>query len=285
MPIFYYHEWYIDIYTQTSVAITRSNMVNSVWMIAGIGAEYKTDGGPTKDMPYFALHYDDVIMGEIASQVTSLTIVYSTVYSDADQRKHQSSPSLAFVRGIHRDRWIPRTNGQLRGKCFHLMTSSWMGELRGVLGDVCKKIDRLITAPHFWNLNWYAAINGNFNENSLSNLSTQTLDNSSIICTYNLSARMAIYDFVLQLSPAKYLNSSISCARKVLGTFHVEYGEWIPYSKLYCRRPQDPIWGSSSPLGYGCHATLLTHGASNMYRTRKALFKDTPIIGVQQGKF
>ena len=23
------------------------------------------------------------------------------------------------------DRWIPRTNGQYRGKCFHLMTSSW----------------------------------------------------------------------------------------------------------------------------------------------------------------
>ena len=41
-------------------------------------------------------------MGEIASQITSLTIVYSTVYSDADQRKHQSSASLAFVRGIHR---------------------------------------------------------------------------------------------------------------------------------------------------------------------------------------
>ena len=37
-----------------------------------------------------------------ASQITSLTIVYSTVYSDADQRKHQSSASLAFVRGIHR---------------------------------------------------------------------------------------------------------------------------------------------------------------------------------------
>ena len=37
-----------------------------------------------------------------ASQITSLTIVYSTVYSGADQRKHQSSTSLAFVRGIHR---------------------------------------------------------------------------------------------------------------------------------------------------------------------------------------
>ena len=55
---------------------------------------------------------DDVIMGTIASLITSLTIVYSTVYSDADQRKHQSSASLAFVWGIHRDRWIPHTNGQ-----------------------------------------------------------------------------------------------------------------------------------------------------------------------------
>ena len=38
----------------------------------------------------------------LASQVTSLTIVYLTVYSGADQRKHQSSASLAFVRGIYR---------------------------------------------------------------------------------------------------------------------------------------------------------------------------------------
>ena len=70
-------------------------------------------------------HYDDVIMTTIASQITSLTSVYSTVYSDADQRKHQSSASLAFVWGIHRDRWIPRTKGQLRGKCFQLITSEW----------------------------------------------------------------------------------------------------------------------------------------------------------------
>ena len=71
-------------------------------------------------------HYMDVIMTTMGSQITSLTIVYSTVYSGADQRKHQSSASLAFVWGIHRDRWIPRTKGQLRGKCFHLMTSSWV---------------------------------------------------------------------------------------------------------------------------------------------------------------
>ena len=49
-------------------------------------------------------HYCDVIMGMMASQFTSRTIVYSTVYSSLDQRKHQSSPSLAFVRGIH---WWP----------------------------------------------------------------------------------------------------------------------------------------------------------------------------------
>ena len=48
------------------------------------------------------IHYNDVIMGTIASQITSLTIVYSTVYWDADQRKYQSSASMAFVRGIHR---------------------------------------------------------------------------------------------------------------------------------------------------------------------------------------
>ena len=41
-------------------------------------------------------------MGTRVSQITSLTIVYSTVYSGADQRKHQSSVSLAFVQGIHR---------------------------------------------------------------------------------------------------------------------------------------------------------------------------------------
>ena len=40
-------------------------------------------------------------------------------------KKPQSSASRDFVRGIHRERWICRTKGQVRGKCFHLMTSSW----------------------------------------------------------------------------------------------------------------------------------------------------------------
>ena len=48
------------------------------------------------------IHYSDVIIGAIASQIIGFTIVYSTVYSGADQRIYQSSASLAFVRGIHR---------------------------------------------------------------------------------------------------------------------------------------------------------------------------------------
>ena len=47
-------------------------------------------------------HYNDVITSAMASQITSLTIVFfSIVYSGANQRKHQSSASLAFVRWIH----------------------------------------------------------------------------------------------------------------------------------------------------------------------------------------
>ena len=57
-------------------------------------------------------HNDDVIMTTLASQITSLTVVYSIVYSGVDERKHQRSAPLAFVRGIQRDRWTPRTKGQ-----------------------------------------------------------------------------------------------------------------------------------------------------------------------------
>ena len=49
-----------------------------------------------------SLHYNDAIMSSIASRITSFTIVDSSVYSVTAQRKHQSSASLAFVRGIHR---------------------------------------------------------------------------------------------------------------------------------------------------------------------------------------
>ena len=55
-----------------------------------------------KNQAFTTTHYDDVIMTMLASHITSLTVVYSIVYLGVDQRKHQSSASLAFVWGIHR---------------------------------------------------------------------------------------------------------------------------------------------------------------------------------------
>ena len=76
---------------------------------------------PGDDLPWLWLwtaHYCDVIMGAMASQITSLTIVCSTVYSGADQRKHQSSASLAFVRGMPRWPVNSRHKGPVKRKMF-----------------------------------------------------------------------------------------------------------------------------------------------------------------------
>ena len=54
-------------------------------------------------------HYNDVTMSAVASQFTSVSILCSTVGSGADQRKHQSSASLAFCGEFTGDRWFPRT--------------------------------------------------------------------------------------------------------------------------------------------------------------------------------
>ena len=59
---------------------------------------------------WYLEHYNDVILSVMASQITSLPIVNSTVDSGPEQIKCQSSATLAFVLGIHR--WIRRTKGQ-----------------------------------------------------------------------------------------------------------------------------------------------------------------------------
>ena len=76
--------------------------LNTVWLESFTLAYYRCHTILQDLDGYFALHCCDVIMGAMASQITSPTIVYSTVYLGADQRKHQSSASLAFVSGIHR---------------------------------------------------------------------------------------------------------------------------------------------------------------------------------------
>ena len=72
----------------------------------------------------FMEHYNDVIMGAMASQITSRSIVYWTVYSGTDQRTHQSSASLVFVRVIHRWPVNSPPKSPVTRKMFHLMASS-----------------------------------------------------------------------------------------------------------------------------------------------------------------
>ena len=72
-----------------------------------------TTSAMTIKMTFFSFHYYDVIMSAMASQITSLAIVYLTLHSGAHQRKHQSSQrhwplSVEFTG----DRWITRTKGQ-----------------------------------------------------------------------------------------------------------------------------------------------------------------------------
>ena len=73
------------------------------------------------------IHQNDVIISAMASQITSLTSVYSTVYSGADQRKHQGFASLAFERGINRWPVNSAHKVPVTRKYFHLMTSSYVG--------------------------------------------------------------------------------------------------------------------------------------------------------------
>ena len=73
---------------------------------------------PDPGCPTLPFHYSDGIMSAVASQITSVLIVYSTVYSGAGQRRHQSSASLPFMRGIHRWPVNSPHNGPVTWKMF-----------------------------------------------------------------------------------------------------------------------------------------------------------------------
>ena len=92
-------------------------------------------------------HYSDVIMGAMASQITSLMIIYSTIYSGTDQRKHQISVSLAFVRGIHRWPVNSPHKGPVMWKMFPfddiIMNERWhYSVMPPLIGQAHTQIDR-----------------------------------------------------------------------------------------------------------------------------------------------
>ena len=89
-------------------------------------------GTPSPVLFWFC-HYSDIIVGATASEITSLTIVYST----ADLRKHQSSASLAFVWGIYRWPVISPHKWPVTRKMFPcLMSSSWIIMLNTLISSV-----------------------------------------------------------------------------------------------------------------------------------------------------
>ena len=107
MVFAYYISWY-DSARKTFPGSSADNIIekksqtNIGWLIAFRLLSFIWNDWLKSYMHYALFHYCDVIMGVMASQITSLAIVYSTVYSGVDQRKHKSSASLAFVPRIHR---------------------------------------------------------------------------------------------------------------------------------------------------------------------------------------
>ena len=101
-------------------------------------------------IPVSNFHYNDIIMSAMESQITSLTIVYSTVYSGADRRKHRSYEPLAFVWGIHRWSMNSPHKGPVTRNCFHLMTSSWHRKIDiGLQGHFYPTL-----VSNWWSYNW-----------------------------------------------------------------------------------------------------------------------------------
>ena len=77
-----------------------------------------------KPTTWINIYYSDVMMDAVASQITSVSIVYSTVCSGTDKKIHQSSTSLAFVKGIHPSPVNSPHKGPVTRQCLHLKTSS-----------------------------------------------------------------------------------------------------------------------------------------------------------------
>ena len=94
-------------------------------------------------------HYGDVKMSAMVSQITRLTIVYSAVYSGADQRKHQSSASQAFVMGIHRWPVNSRHKGPVTRKMF---------PFEDVIMDGSLHLTMLLLQHHIWRECWHSTL-------------------------------------------------------------------------------------------------------------------------------
>ena len=113
--------------------LTKKLRALSLWEIEH--ANTKETGGYKTS---WYIHYNDVIIGAIASQITIPTIVYPIAYSDADKKKHQSSASLAFVRGNHRGPVNSPHKWPVTRKMFPFDDVIMSSQYHGPSGWICK---------------------------------------------------------------------------------------------------------------------------------------------------
>ena len=115
------HEgWDVSQLTELVYCVCFSLLQSSFW--PDTSADRFPDCGPQQPSSHrkWKRHYSDVIMSTMASQITIVAIVCSTVCSDTDRRKHQSFASLAFVTGIQRWPVDSLHKGPVKRKMFPL---------------------------------------------------------------------------------------------------------------------------------------------------------------------
>ena len=92
--------------------------------------------------------YSDVIMSAMASQITGIAIVCSTVCSGTDPRNHQIPCNWTLWGESTGDWRIPLSKGQSRGKCFHLLTSSCFFTMKA--GQLTTHFELIFTRGQIW---------------------------------------------------------------------------------------------------------------------------------------
>ena len=161
----------------------------------------------------------------MASQITSLTIVYSTVYSDVDQRKHQSPASLAFVR------WTPFNSphkGPVTRKMFPVKDVIKCGPriypgpaLKGLMFNWtknavevidCVEQPHIITLRHAWDAHFQTSVDNMHQETFLFRIDDKIFSKHKIQTKYIVFCKISALNLIPQTRVSKnktwYMHSS-----------------------------------------------------------------------------
>ena len=148
-----------------SVRDLRSHVVMLMWCHCNM--KFYENLFHTTSLSDLPPHYSDVMTGAMVYQITSLTIVYSGVYSGADKKKHQSSASLAFVWGIH---WWPVNSPQMASNAENVSIWSCHHELRSDQGLYSLNRCFYVYRNHHYKLQMVWRLSQLYNENPYPNV-------------------------------------------------------------------------------------------------------------------